>query len=80
MTPQTRSRIFDPSTANGATELEAQIQDQVGGRLREFQVVIADGGLVLRGRTSTYYAKQLAQHAVMQATQLPIVANEIEVG
>jgi hypothetical protein len=34
---------------------------------------------VLRGRARTYYAKQLAQHAVMQATALPILRNEIEV-
>jgi hypothetical protein len=37
------------------------------------------GGLILRGLTTTYYAKQLAQHAVMEATAIPIVANEIEV-
>jgi hypothetical protein len=34
---------------------------------------------VLRGVTRTYYAKQLAQHAVMQLTDLPIHANEIDV-
>ena len=27
----------------------------------------------------TYHAKQVAQHTVMQMTDLPIVANEIEV-
>ena len=29
--------------------------------------------------TNTYYAKQLAQHAVMEMTEVPILANEIEV-
>jgi len=38
-----------------------------------------NGELILRGRTRTYYAKQLAQQAVMEATALPIRANEIEV-
>jgi len=33
----------------------------------------------LRGQVHTYYAKQLAQHAVMETTGLPILANEIEV-
>jgi hypothetical protein len=33
----------------------------------------------LRGRARTYYAKQLAQHAVMQVTEYLIQANEIEV-
>jgi len=34
---------------------------------------------VLQGRTRTYHAKQLAQHAVMEITELPILANEIRV-
>jgi hypothetical protein len=75
----TETRI-DLSTANGATELEAHIQCRLGGQIREFQLVIVDKGLILRGRAHTYYAKQLAQHAVMEATGLPILANEIEVG
>jgi hypothetical protein len=41
--------------------------------------IIADKGLILCGRARTYYAKQRAQHAVMEATGLPILANEIEV-
>jgi len=36
-------------------------------------------GLVLTGRTCTYYVKQLAQHAVMEFVDLPILANDIEV-
>ncbi len=35
--------------------------------------------LVLRGFARTYHAKQLAQHAVMTETEMPILANEIEV-
>jgi hypothetical protein len=35
--------------------------------------------LILRGRAHTYYAKQLAQHAVMEVIELRIVTNEIEV-
>jgi hypothetical protein len=33
----------------------------------------------LQGLASTYYAKQLAQHAAMDLADLPILANEIEV-
>jgi hypothetical protein len=36
-------------------------------------------GLVLRGRAHTYDAKQLAQHAAMESTTLPILENEIVV-
>ena len=37
---------------------------------------------ILRGSAATYYIKQLAQHLVreiMETTNLPILANEIEV-
>jgi hypothetical protein len=70
---------IDLTTANGITELETRIQCRLGGQIREFRLVVVDKGLILRGQAPTYYAKQLAQHAVMEATGLPILANEIEV-
>lgn len=36
-------------------------------------------GLHLRGQTPSYYAKQLAPHAVLRAAAWPILANEIQV-
>ncbi len=60
-------------------ELEQQIQDRLQGRLRNFRLILRDEGLVLVGSASTYHAKQLAQHAVMDATDLPIYANIIQV-
>jgi hypothetical protein len=79
MKGQTTETSIDLTTANGATELEARIQCRLGGQIREFRLAIVDKGLILRGYAHTYYAKQLAQHAVMEATGLPILANEIEV-
>jgi hypothetical protein len=70
---------IDLATANGATELEALVQCRLGGQVRDFRLLVVARGLILRGRARTYYAKQLAQHAVMEATHLPILANEIEV-
>jgi hypothetical protein len=60
-------------------ELESHLQNRLIGRVREFRVVVAGAGLILRGHAHSYYAKQLAQHAVMGASRLPILANEIEV-
>jgi hypothetical protein len=60
-------------------ELEAHVLARVGGQLTHLEIVLCDDGLILRGRAKTYYAKQLAQHAVMEATNLPIRANEIVV-
>jgi hypothetical protein len=68
-----------PADLSTVEQLEAHLQALLGSRVRDFQVVLRDGGLVLRGRTHTYYAKQVGQHAVMENHSLPIVANEIEV-
>jgi hypothetical protein len=59
--------------------LEAHVQCRLSGRVRDLHVVLRDQGLILQGHALTYYAKQLAQHAVMEASDLPILANEIEV-
>ena len=61
------------------TQIEAHIQSQLNGRIYGLRLLRETEGLVLRGRSRTYYVKQLAQHAVMAATDLPILANEIEV-
>ena len=59
--------------------LEAQLQGRLSGRIHDLRVRVRDEGLVLQGHARTYYAKQLAQQAVMEASPLPIRANEIQV-
>jgi hypothetical protein len=59
--------------------LIAQVGRRLGSLVQEFRVVFYGDGLVLRGRARSYYAKLLAQHAVMKMTALRIVANEITV-
>jgi len=61
------------------TQLEMRVRVRLGGQIRDFRVVCREGGFVLLGRSRTYYAKQLAQHVVMEATSIPIIANEVEV-
>jgi hypothetical protein len=60
-------------------QLEALVISRLGGRVRDLRVVIREDGLILQGRAPTYHAKQLAQHAAMEAGQLPVLANDIEV-
>jgi hypothetical protein len=60
-------------------QLEAHVRSRLSRRVQELRVIFHGAGLILRGRTQTYYAKQLAQHAVMEAANLPILANEIAV-
>jgi osmotically-inducible protein OsmY len=60
-------------------QLEPLVLRRLNGTLRSLKLTIRDAGVVLRGHARTYYAKQLAQHAVMQLTKVRIRANEIEV-
>jgi hypothetical protein len=73
-----------PHPQDTSSEEEARvemcIQARLSGRVHGLRVVRRDNGFVLQGRTATYYAKQLVLHAAMQATDLPILADEIEVG
>jgi hypothetical protein len=69
----------DAAMRETLTRIEEHVRHRLTGLLRDFQLVFRDKGLVLRGHAHTYYAKQLTQHAVMEATSLPIRANEVEV-
>lgn len=72
------SRI-DPCGREILDELEGHVQCRLGYRIRDFRVLRYGDGLVLEGRVHNYYAKQLAQQLVMEASALPIVVNDIEV-
>jgi len=83
LAPERISMNEPAQTATVTPEILARIEEHVRcrltGRVRDIQLVFRDQGLVLRGHVHTYYAKQLAQHAVMEASGLPIRANEMEV-
>lgn len=59
-------------------DLAVRIGRRLGNRVRGLRVLRQGGGIVIQGRTNTYYAKQLAQHAAMELDE-PILANDIEV-
>ena len=73
------SECLDPDAKSALDHLESRLQVRLGGRVRDFRLHLQGDGVVLRGFARTYHAKQLAQHAVMAETQVPILANEIEV-
>jgi hypothetical protein len=79
MKGKSSERNIDPTTANGIVELQAHVQRRLRGRVYDFRLIVTDQGLLLGGRVRTYYVKQLAQHAVMEVTAFPVLANEIEV-
>lgn len=59
--------------------LDRFVHGRLNGRVREFRLVLHADGFIRIGQASTYHANQLAQHALMSATPLPIVANQIKV-
>lgn len=75
---------WDEYVSSGAVvsrerNLEEVVLGRLEGRLQEFVVEDVGGELVLRGRASSHYAKQLAQHEVMNRVSRPTVVNRIEV-
>lgn len=60
--------------------IESHVRRRLDGRVCDFRLLVHPDGLILQGSALTYHAKQLAQHAVMAATRLRILANEIAVG
>lgn len=60
-------------------QLEADIQECLRHYVRDFRLIVREGGLVLYGQSRTYYGKQLVQHSVMQRSRLAIRANNINV-
>lgn len=71
--------VLSPRAIPEAERLECLLQRRLGNRIRDLRVSLLPSGLVLRGRASTYHAKQLAQHAAMELGSTPILANDIEV-
>jgi hypothetical protein len=72
------SRIAEPIHTQ-KEQLETLLQRRLGNRIRDLGVLVLPRGVILRGWTSTYHAKQLAQHAALELCPLPLLANDIEV-
>lgn len=66
-------------TTAWAADLEDGIRLRLGRRVRGFRILREEGGLVLLGRVSTYYDKQMVQQAILEMCQLPIAANRLTV-
>lgn len=70
----------DLSVSSVLSLVESSISYRFSQRVHEFHIVARNDGLVLEGRTRTYFSKQVLQQAVISAIDLPIVANNIIVG
>ena len=71
--------LLSPSPDVLAEQIEQAVQTRTGGRVRGLRVHVVDGCVIISGRTSTYYNKQLVTHAAMEAADDALVMNEVEV-
>ncbi len=62
-----------------SASIERAVQEQTCGGIAQLAVVVEDGGVFLHGSCSSYYHKQLAQHAAMTVPSGLTVTNCIEV-
>jgi len=71
--------LADVSPREIAETVERYVQLRTGGSIRGLQVEVHDGEVILTGRTSTYYNKQLATHAALDAAEALSLTNDIQV-
>ncbi|MBX3415494.1 MAG: BON domain-containing protein [Pirellulales bacterium] len=72
-------RDVSRAAASQAATIRRLIAERTAGQIRDLSVAVEGRGVVLSGRTASFYSKQLAQHAAMPMIgNLPLV-NEIEV-
>jgi hypothetical protein len=60
--------------------IEHIIRARTSGQIRGLRVEYHLGEVILSGRTHTYYTKQLATHAALDALEDAALTNAIEVG
>jgi hypothetical protein len=59
--------------------VERLIRQRTSGLIRGLRVEVCPGEVILSGRAATYYAKQLATHAALDACENFTLTNDIEV-
>lgn len=62
-----------------AVRVERSIRQRTSGMIRGLRVDVLPGEVLITGRASTYYAKQLATHAALEACDSLTLTNDIEV-
>ncbi|APW60559.1 BON domain-containing protein [Paludisphaera borealis] len=73
----------DPTVADGPAKLAEAIRSALGrcgySALKDVACDVTDGVALLRGRVPSYYLKQVAQMAAMDAAGVHSVVNRIDV-
>jgi hypothetical protein len=73
----------DPTVPDGATDLAGAIRSALGhsgySTLKDVACHVTDGVALLRGCVASYYLKQVAQAAAMDAAGVHPIVNRIDV-
>jgi hypothetical protein len=64
---------------NLVEKIERLVRQRTTGLIRDLKISSLPGEIVLTGRAATYYAKQLATHAALEACDHLTLTNDIEV-
>jgi len=60
-------------------QLEQQVRNRTGRRIRNLAIELNPERVVLRGQATSYYLKQLAQHGIWESYPHLILENSIVV-
>lgn len=64
---------------NLVEKIERLVRQRTSGLIRDLKIGSVPGEIILTGRATTYYAKQLATHAALDACDHLTLTNDIEV-
>lgn len=68
-------------TESLADQIARLVQSKTGGRIDSLNVAVSADNVIISGRTTTYYLKQLATHAALDlAGRFTTLTNDIVVG
>jgi len=71
--------LLESSPQDIAEQIKQIIRSRTGDSVYALQVEVDSATIILNGRTTTYYNKQLATHAAQAAANGRLLSNEIEV-
>jgi len=60
-------------------QVEKNVRHATGGLVRGLKVQMSDGQIVISGRASTYYTKQLVTHAALSVLDELALQNDVSV-
>lgn len=69
-----------PSLERLARLVEQNVRCRTNSVIDDLQVQVQDGRLIICGRTSSYYRKQLISHAALDVAEDVAIRNDVEVG